>query len=319
MAVSIDSVLLIGFGGPRRQEEVRPFIDQVTRGRGIPAERLEAAAHHYELIGGCSPFNALTFRQAAGLEAALAAQGAPLPVFVGMRNWHPFLRETLAEMVARGCRRAAGVILSAQQTEASWERYQSDVAAACAPFGPRAPDVIYAAGWHDHPLFIEALRDRTAAALHELAPSARAAAHVVFTAHSVPVSMAEGSPYVEQIHAAAELVAARLGHAHWSVSYQSRSGSPRDPWLEPEIGDTIRALAGRGVRDLVVTPVGFLCDHVEVLYDLDIEARAIAEHLGLRFVRAQSVNDHPAFIAMLADVVRRTAGGLAQPKRDEEP
>jgi len=302
-----DSVLLVAFGGPERPEDIRPFLQFVTAGRPIPPARLEDVAHHYEVIGGRSPLNALTRRQAAALADALAARGRALPVWVGMRNWHPFLHETLAEMKDRGRRRAVAVILSSLQTEASWARYVDDVAAARDKVGADAPDVVFAPAWADHPRFVDAMADRTRAALAQVEPARRAAARLVFTAHSVPVAMAAGSPYAAQLEATARLVAERLGRGGWSVAYQSRSGSPRDPWLEPDISDVIRALAREGARDLVVVPVGFVCDHVEVLYDLDVVARQVAEAAGVGFHRAPAANDHPDFIAMLADLVERTA------------
>lgn len=308
MSATIDSVLLIAFGGPERPEEVRPFLQAVTAGRRIPPERLEEVARHYELIGGRSPLNALTRGQAEGLRAALAAEGRALPVWVGMRSWPPFLHETLADMKDRGRRRALGIILSSLQTEASWSRYVDDVAAAREKVGPDAPEIVYAPAWSDHPRFIEAMVDRTRAALESVAPERRATARLVFTAHSVPVAMAAGSPYAAQLEAAARRIAAGLGSARFALAYQSRSGSPHDPWLEPDVRDLIHALAGEGARDVVVVPVGFVCDHVEVLYDLDIEARAVAEACGVGFHRASAANDHPAFIAMLADLVRRGVG-----------
>jgi ferrochelatase len=302
-----DSVLLVAFGGPERPEDIRPFLQIVAAGRPIPPARLEDVAHHYEVIGGRSPLNALTRRQAAALADALAARGRALPVWVGMRNWHPFLHETLAEMKDRGRRRAVAVILSSLQTEASWARYVDDVAAARDKVGADAPEVVFAPAWADHPRFVDAMADRTRAALAQVEPARRAAARLVFTAHSVPVAMAAGSPYTAQLEATARVVAERLGRGGWSVAYQSRSGSPRDPWLEPDISDVIRALAREGARDLVVVPVGFVCDHVEVLYDLDVEARQVAEAAGVGFHRAPAANDHPDFIAMLADLVERTA------------
>ncbi|MEX2221100.1 MAG: ferrochelatase [Candidatus Rokuibacteriota bacterium] len=302
---SVDSVLLIAFGGPERAEDVRPFLQIVTAGRRIPPARLEEVAHHYDLMGGRSPLNALTRRQAEGLRAALAAAGPALPVGVGMRNWHPFLHETLAEMKDRGCRKALGIILSSLQTEASWSRYVEDVAAAREKVGPDAPEVLYAPPWSEHPRFIEAMADRARAALEGIASARRADARLVFTAHSVPVSMAAGSPYAAQLETAARAIASALGRSAWSVAYQSRSGSPRDPWLEPDVGDVVRALARDGARDVLVVPVGFVCDHVEILYDLDVEAKAVAEASGVGFYRAAAANDHPAFIAMLADLVRR--------------
>ncbi|OGR59188.1 MAG: ferrochelatase [Elusimicrobia bacterium GWA2_69_24] len=307
-----DSVLLVAFGGPEKPEDIRPFLQIVTAGRRIPSERLETVARHYEVIGGRSPLNEATRRQAEALCAALARAGRGEPVFVGMRNWHPFLHETLAEMRDGGCRRALGIILSAFQTEASWGRYMADVAAARDKVGADAPEVAYAPGWADHPLFIAALADRAAAALARVAPERRGSAHLLFTAHSVPATMAAGSPYVAQFEGAARRVATLLGHARWSLAYQSRSGSPRDSWLEPDIAEALRALGKDGARDVVVVPLGFVCDHVEVLYDLDVEARQVAEEAGMAFQRAGTVSDHPSFIAMLADLVHRGPAELAR-------
>jgi len=303
---AIDAVLLIAFGGPTAPREIRPFLEIVTRGRGVPPERLEEVARHYERMPGSrSPLGALTLAQARALERELARSGMPLPVFVGMRNWHPFLHETLADMTARGLKRALGIILSPLRTEASWERYQQDVADARAKVGG-APEVTFARAWYDHPRFIEAVADRARASLAEIPPAVRVRSPLVFTAHSVPVAMADASPYVADLTAAARAVAERLGHQRWSLAYQSRSGSPRDPWLEPDIGDVLKRLAANGERQVVVVPIGFVCDHVELLYDLDVEAHAIASAHGLALHRAAAVNDHPEFVAMLADLVRGT-------------
>ncbi len=303
----VDSVLLIAFGGPEKREDIRPFLEIVSAGRRIPPERLEEVARHYERIGGRSPLNELTMRQAEGLREALQRDGKPTAVYVGMRNWHPFLHETLAEMRDRGSRRALGIILSSFQTEASWERYVADISAAREKAGAGAPEVAYAPPWAEHPRFIDAMVARAADALAEVPAPKRAAALLVFTAHSVPVAMASGSPYARQLEAAALVIAGRLGHARWQVAYQSRSGAPSDPWLEPDICDALRGLMGQGIEDVVIVPIGFVCDHVEVLYDLDVQARAVAAGAGLRFHRAQAANDHPAFIAMLADLVARGA------------
>ena len=299
---AVDSVLLVAFGGPAKPSEIRPFLEIVTRGRRIPPERLEEVAHHYEAMpGGGSPLNALTEAQADGLRRAL---GAGMPVFVGMRNWHPFLHETLAAMAAAGHRRTLAIILSTFRTEASWERYATDVAGARART-PGAPDVVFAAPWFEHPRFIAAVADGVTRALAVVERSERAHTPLVFTAHSVPVAMAEASPYVADFTAAARAVAAQVGHARCSLAYQSRSGSPRDPWLEPDVGDVIKGLAKEGARHVVVSPIGFVCDHVEVLYDLDVEARAVAEAHGVTLHRASAVNAHPEFVAMLADLVHR--------------
>jgi ferrochelatase len=299
-----DAVLLLAFGGPTRRDEIRPFLENVTRGRRIPAERLESVAHHYELIGGRSPLNELTFRQADALRRALPG----LPVYVGMRNWAPYIADTVAEMTMAGVRRAVGVVLSPHANEASRERYYETVAAARAAAGPRAPEVVHPPTWHVHPRFVEAIADALGRALAEIPVDRRAGTRVLFTAHSVPVATASTSPYEREFLETARAVAAAAGLAHWQLAYQSRSGNPRDPWLEPDVNDALRAAAAAGVRDVVVSPIGFVCDHVEVLYDLDVEARATAASLGLGFARASTVNDHPAFIAMLADVVRSAAG-----------
>jgi protoporphyrin/coproporphyrin ferrochelatase len=300
----IDSVLLIAFGGPTARHEIRPFLEVVTRGRAVPPARLEEVAHHYEQMpGGRSPLAALTFAQARGLERALAQSGPVVPVFVGMRNWHPFLHETLAEMVGKGARRALGIILSPLRTEASWERYMHDVAEARGRVAG-APEVGFATPWFEFPRFVAAVADRARAAFDEIPPEARRATPLVFTAHSVPVTMANASPYVSDLMAAGRAVARRLGHARWSIAYQSRSGSPREPWLEPDVNAVLKRLGADGERHVVVVPIGFVADHVEVLYDLDVEARAVATEAGLVFHRAAALNDHPEFIAMLADLAR---------------
>jgi protoporphyrin/coproporphyrin ferrochelatase len=306
----IDSVLLVAFGGPTAPHEIRPFLEIVTRGRGIPAERLEEVAHHYEQMpGGRSPLAELTFAQARGLELALAASGPALPVFVGMRNWHPFLHETLAEMADKGVRRALGIILSPLRTEASWDRYVQDVTEARARV-KGAPEVGFAPPWFENSRFVAAVADRARAALAEVPAEARAWTPLVFTAHSVPTAMADMSPYVSDLTAAVRAVVRRLGHPRWSIAYQSRSGSPRQPWLEPDIGEVLRRLAADGERHAVVVPIGFVCDHVEVLYDLDVEARRLAAGAGLALHRAAAVNDHPEFVAMLADLVRGARVGV---------
>ena len=280
-----DAVLLLAFGGPTRAEEIRPFLANVTRGRR-------------------SPLNELTFRQAEALRRALPA----LPVYVGMRNWSPYVADTIAEMTMAGVRRAVGVVLSPHANEASRERYYETVAEARAAAGPRAPEIVYPPTWHLHPRFVHATADRLRVALAELPADRRDAARVVFTAHSVPAATAATSPYEREFLETARAVAAAASVAQWQLAYQSRSGNPRDPWLEPDVNDALRAAAAAGVRDVVAAPIGFVCDHVEILYDLDIEARATAASLGLGFVRARAVNDHPAFVAMLADVVRDVAG-----------
>ena len=303
MMLSCDASLLIAFGGPTSPDEIRPFISRVLRGYPVPAERIEEVARHYEAIGGRSPLNEITFRQAHALEKALEERGIGLPVYVGMRHTSPFFKETLDRMRADGVRKALGVILSPHQTEASWERYQKNVAEARAELGAEAPGIDYCPGWHAHPLFVQALAERIEPALEKIPVRKRPTTPLVFTAHSVPTAMAARSSYVDQIQETARLVADRLGHRRWSVAYQSRSGKPSDPWLEPDVGEALRGLAAEGMTDVVVAPIGFVCDHVELLYDLDIEARRLAEELRMRFLRAPSLNDHPTFIRMMADMI----------------
>lgn len=301
---SPDAVLLIAFGGPERMADVRPFLANVLRGRRVRPERIEQVVRHYELFDGCSPMNELTRRQARALEADLAAHGPELPVYVGMRNWTPYLRETLAEMGAAGIRRALGIVMAPHRSYSSWDQYLENVAEARAQVGQGAPDVEYLDTWFDDPGFIEAQADRVAAALNEGPARDVDAAMLLFTAHSIPSAMAAQGHYVEQLTASARLVASRLGRARWSVAYQSRSGDPRTPWLEPDVNDVIRALGRQGTNAVVVTPIGFVCDHIEVLYDLDTEARATARDAGVAFRRAGTVMDHPVFIRMLGDRVR---------------
>jgi protoporphyrin/coproporphyrin ferrochelatase len=298
----LDAVFLIAFGGPERMEDVRPFLDNVLRGRPVPRERYEDVVHHYELIGGRSPLNALTFAQAASLRTALAAEGPPLPVYVGMRNWSPFIADTLGRMQADGVRHALGIILAPHRTEASWERYRGAVDAGRQAIGPDALAVTYCGPWFDHPLFAATMASRVRDAL-----AAAPDAPLVFTAHSIPTAMAAASPYVRELEISCRLTAAAVGRAEFTLAYQSRSGGPRDPWLEPDVNDVIRDLAARGDRAVIVVPIGFVCDHVEVRYDLDVEARATAEALGVRLIRAETANDHPSFARMLADVVRTHA------------
>ena len=306
MSLSHDAVLLIAFGGPTSPDEIRPFLDRVLKGIPIPKERLEEVVHHYEAVGGRSPINEITLHQAKALQKLLEGKDLPIPVYVGLRNASPFFAETLKRMAEDGIKRALGFILSPQQTEASWERYQKNVADAQAELGDTAPVIEYCPGWHAHPLFIQTLAEQIQFGLNTIANERRHTTPLVFTAHSLPIAMASRSPYVAQVEETARLVADRLGHKRWSVAYQSRSGRPSDPWLEPDIGQAIRTLATEGVTEIVVAPIGFVCDHVEVLYDLDIEAKKIAQDLGMRFVRTSCPNDHPTFIRMIADIVEAT-------------
>jgi ferrochelatase len=295
-----DAVLMIGFGGPTSAGEVRPFLDNVLRGRPIPRERYEEVVHHYELLGGRSPYNELTIRQAAALRTELEKKGARVPVAVGMRNWKPYIVDAMRALADRGARRVLGFIMAAHRSEASFERYQATVDDARAQLGEAAPEVVYPQTWHDQPLFIAAVASRTREAFSNFEFPERSRARLIFTAHSIPLAMAQAGPYVEQLTQSARMVAAELGIATWQFAYQSRSGNPRDAWLEPDIEETLRSLDAKAA---VVVPIGFLCDHVEVLYDLDVEAAQIARDAGIRMERAPTVGDHPLFIEMMASIV----------------
>jgi len=301
MNLSYDAVLLIAFGGPTCPEEIRPFLARVTQGVPIPAARLEEVANHYEAVGGKSPLNEITFRQVKALKTLLNDR---LPVYVGMRNASPFFAETLKQMADDGVKSALGFILSSHRSEASWERYQQNILDARAELSGVAPEVDYCDGWHDHPLFIQTWTELIQAALSRIEAEKPKSTALIFTAHSLPTAMAAGSSYVGQVEASARLIAAKLNHPRWSLAYQSRSGKPGDSWLEPEIGQAIRDLAAHGEKQIVVAPIGFVCDHVEVLYDLDIEAKKFAGDLGVSLIRASCPNDHPTFIRMMADVIQ---------------
>lgn len=309
MSAPFDAVLVVAFGGPLGPADVRPFLANVLRGRRVSPERVEEVAHHYDLFGGVSPLTDLTMRQARALEEVLAARGIRIPVRVGMRNWHPYLSDTLAELSRGGVRRAIGVLAAAQRSYSGCLQYKENVRDAQAQLrdsGISAPDVVYVGDWHQHPGFIEANADHVRAAFSKLPDALRARARLVFTAHSIPVSMAERYPYVAQLQATARLVADAVGCSDWALVYQSRSGRPGDPWLEPDVCDYLRAERERGLDAVVLCPVGFLCDHVEVLYDLDVEAAEACRNSGITMVRAEAVNVHPRFIEALADAVLAT-------------
>lgn len=297
------AILLIAFGGPASPEEIRPFLARVAKGLFIPPERLEEVAHHYEAVGGQSPLNEITFRQAEALRKLLAERSTPLRVYVGMRNSAPFFADTLEQMNADRVKKALGFILSSHRSEASWERYQKNIADARAEVGGEAPMIDFCDSWHDHPLFIQSWAELIEAAFGDIAAERRKSTPLIFTAHSLPAAMAARSPYVQQLNTTSRLIAECLECPRWSLVYQSRSGKPSDPWLEPDIGDELRRLAAKGHQEVVVAPIGFVCDHVEVLYDLDIEARQLAKDLGLTMARAGCPNDHPTFIRMMAEVI----------------
>jgi ferrochelatase len=306
MPQPFDAVLLVAFGGPQGPEDIRPFLANVLKGRRVAPERVDEVAHHYERFGGVSPLTALTMRQAVDLEARLCRRGVSLPVHVGMRNWHPFLADTLTSMSKSGIRRAVGVLAAAQRSYSGCLQYKENVRDARGVLPERGVadvDVTYVRDWYEHPGFVEANADHVNQALLALPASVRGAARIVFTAHSIPVSMAARYPYERQLRTSARLVAAAAGRADWALVYQSRSGRPEDPWLEPDVSDYLKREHANGLQGVVLCPIGFLCDHIEVLYDLDVEAADVCRAIGLPMARASAVNAHPRFIDALADAV----------------
>jgi ferrochelatase len=306
---TFDAVLLISFGGPQGLDDIRPFLANVLRGRRIPPERIEEVAHHYELFGGVSPITALTQHQAVGLTARLAEAGTPLPVYVGMRNWHPYLADTLAVMSRVGVRRAIGFIMAAQSSYSSCQQYRENVLDARQAIGEQGLadiEIIYVPGWHLHDGFIDSNAEHVRAPRSRLPAALQSTARLIFTAHSIPTNMAAGSKYTEQLLDSAREVARRVEADDWALVYQSRSGRPQDPWLEPDICDYLRASRKEGLEAAVLCPIGFVCDHIEVLYDLDREAAQVAEEVGLVISRAEAVNDDARFIEMMADMVQST-------------
>jgi ferrochelatase len=338
-----DAVLVVAFGGPQGPDDIRPFLANVLRGRRVAPERVEEVAHHYERFGGVSPLTELTQRQADGLRDRLQALGLPLPVYVGMRNWHPFLKDTLARMSRDGVRRALGFIAAAQRSYSSCTQYRENVAEARAAIraeGLADVEITFVGDWHVHPGFVEANAANVSEAFAALPDDVRARARLIFTAHSIPASMAARYPYEAQLHEGAREVAAAIrakreateaetGPA-WELVYQSRSGRPEDPWLGPDVGDHLRAARAAGTAAVVLCPIGFVCDHIEVLYDLDHEAAEICREIGLPMVRAEAVNDDAAFLDTLRDAVMATwrrydrgvplpIAPLAAPERVEGP
>jgi ferrochelatase len=305
---TFDSVLVVSFGGPQGPDDIRPFLANVLRGRRVSPERVEEVARHYELFGGVSPITAITRQQATGLQDRLAAAGRPLPVYVGMRNWHPLLPDTLRDLRAAGLRRAVGFIAAAQHSYSSCQQYRENVAAARADLRRDGDDVevTFVGSWFDHPSFIAANAAHVREALEKLPEHLRPSARLVCTAHSIPSPMAAASRYEAQLRESARLVADKAGIREWAVVYQSRSGRPGDPWLEPDISDYLRRERAAGLEAAVICPIGFVCDHIEVLYDLDREAAAVSREIGLAMARAEAVNDDPLFLDMMADVVLRT-------------
>ncbi|MGA2616161.1 MAG: ferrochelatase [Thermoguttaceae bacterium] len=305
---------MVSFGGPEGPDDIEPFLANVVRGKDVPAGRLREAARRYKALGGVSPINAQHRALLAALVAELSVHGPRLPVYWGNRNWHPLLPDVVRQMAGDGVRHALALVTSVLGSYSSCRQYIEDLERARQEVGAAAPQIDKLRLFYNHPGFIEAMADRVRAAFDQIGPDRRPAAGVIFTAHSIPAAMAGHCRYEEQFREACRLVAERLGLGGWQLAYQSRSGPPGQPWLDPDVRQLVAALAAKGgVRDLVVVPLGFLCEHLEIVYDLDIELRQICEEQGLNMVRAGVAGCHPQFVGMIRQLVlERTAGNPAR-------
>jgi ferrochelatase len=295
--VSRDALLVVSFGGPEGPADVLPFLETVLRGRSVPRERLIEVGRHYDLFGGRSPLNDQNRALIAALRERLAGAGPRLPIYWGNRNWKPWLVDAVREMARDGIGRAFAFVTSAFSSYSGCRQYLEDIERARAEVGDRAPRIEKLRGLFNHPGFVEAHAARLRDALRA------GAAPVVFTAHSIPLAMASSCAYEAQLREAAGLVAAAAGAGEWTLAYQSRSGPPSQPWLEPDVNDHLRQLVSQGARLVVISPLGFLSDHMEVVYDLDTEARATGDELGLRLVRAGTPGTHPALVDAIRELL----------------
>jgi ferrochelatase len=313
----VDALLLLSFGGPEGPDDVLPFLEGVTRGRGVPRERLLEVAGHYEHFGGVSPLNARNRELIARIQAELAAAGLELPVYFGNRNWHPFVEDTVAEMTRDGVRRALVFATSAYGGYSACRQYHEDIVRARASVGAAAPELVKLRHFFDHPEFVESAADAVRAAAATLPDERREQARLVFTAHSIPTAAdaAAGVPaegghrYSRQIAEAARLVAGELGTADYDVVWQSRSGPPSVPWLEPDVLDHVDTLHAKSAPAMLVCPIGFVSDHVEVVWDLDNEASERAAEYGMSFARAATAGADPRFARMVVELVREHTEG----------
>ena len=319
-----DAVLVLSFGGPEKPEDVIPFLENVLRGRNVPRERMIEVAEHYYHFGGKSPINEQNRELIAALEQELRSNGPRLPVYWGNRNWHPLVADTLRKMRDDGVKRAIAYATSAFSSYSGCRQYLEDIDRARAEAGPGAPQIDKLRLFYNHPLFIEAAADRVRESLERVPCGKKSGIRILFTAHSVPVSMASGSGYVQQLEEACRLVAEAVALPSWRLVYQSRSGPPGQPWLEPDIGGALRQIPAG--QTAIVIPIGFISDHMEVLYDLDTEALQICGEIGVHMIRAATVGVHPKFITMIRELIRERMGecepratGKYPPNHDECP
>ena len=305
-----DAILWVSFGGPEKPDDIIPFLENVLRGRNVPRQRMMVVAEHYHHFGGRSPINQQNRQLIKALEAKLAANGPQLPVYWGNRNWHPLLTDTVAKMKADGVRRALAFVTLAFGSYSGCRQNMEDIALAQAAVGEGSPAIDKVRLFYNHPGYIAAMTEQVKKSLETIPAERRSAAHVVYTAHSIPLSMAKNCRYSEQLLEACGLVSAALRRSGNPLVYQSRSGPPSQPWLEPDILDHLREVGRAGrVTDVVVVPIGFVSDHMEVLFDLDTEARQLCEELGLNMVRTASVGTNPRFAAMVRELILERVNG----------
>jgi len=310
--MNYDALLLVSFGGPEGMDDVIPFLENVLRGRNVPRERMLTVAKHYEMFAGVSPINQQNRNLIAALQAELERNGPRLPIYWGNRNWHPLLIDTVGRMMNDGVRNALAFVTSAYSSYSSCRQYLENIADAQAQVGPDAPRIEKLRPFYDHPLFIEANVAHVRAALEQARD-----AQLVFTAHSIPESMAANCDYAMQLAETAGLIVRELNIKNWQLVYQSRSGSPMQPWLGPDISEHLKTLAAEGAKEVVIAPIGFVSDHMEIVYDLDFEAQNIARELGLKMVRAATAGTHPSFVKMIRELmlerIEGTRTGLCAP------
>jgi ferrochelatase len=311
-----DAVLIVAFGGPEKKADVIPFLENVVRGRNVPRERMLQVAEHYGHFGGVSPINAQVRELRDALRGELDSHDVKLPIYWGNRNWHPLLPDTIRQMADDGIRRALAVVLAAYSSYSSCRQYCEDVERARQSVGTSAPRIDKVRAFYNHPDFVAANIERLRPALDQIPQKRRAEVPIAFTAHSIPLSMAENCDYEIQLSETCRLVSEGLGIGpeRWQLVYQSRSGRPADPWLEPDVCNHLVDLKKRGACDVILMPIGFLSDHIEVLFDLDEEARGVGDELGLNVVRASSVGTHPLFVGMLRELIQERLSGSPQPR-----
>ena len=314
MTTHYDALLIVSFGGPEGPDDVIPFLENVLRGKHVPRSRMLEVAEHYQHFGGVSPINDQCRELIARLREELSDHGPQLPIYWGNRNWHPMLTDTLRAMRDDGVERALGFVTSVFSSYSGCRQYREDINKAREQVGEGAPEIDKLRAFFNHPGFIEPMRERVREAMAQVAPERLARTQIVFTAHSIPVGMARGCQYEAQLQESSRLVAEAFpGHA-WRLVYQSRSGPPSQPWLEPDVCEYLRELHDGGeVKDVVIAPIGFISDHMEVLFDLDTEARHVCDKLGMNMYRAGTVGTHPRFIRMIRElIVERTSGAAKQ-------